>query len=97
MHSRDQELVQAAGKLPCKPSLTFHFSLDDPLLKFFGNEKIKALMVRLGMDKSESISHQLINNAIRSAQEKIEKKVGKDVPTHSAADWFKYNLREKEY
>lgn len=97
MHSRDQELVNAAGKLPCKPSLTFHFSLDDPLMKHFGNEKIKALMERLGIDKSECLSHQLINTAIRTAQEKIESKVGKDVPTHSAADWFKYNLPKKKF
>lgn len=97
MHSRDEELVQAAGKLPCKPSLTFHFSLDDPLMQFFGNERIKGLMEMLGMDKSECISHQLINTAIRSAQEKIERKVGKDVPTPSATDWFKYNVRGKKY
>jgi preprotein translocase subunit SecA len=94
MHSRDQGVVDAAMKLSCDVQLCFYFSLDDPVMKHFGNERIKGLFERLGIDKNECISHQLINTAIRTAQEKIEKQVGKDVPTHSAADWFKYNLRE---
>jgi preprotein translocase subunit SecA len=96
MHSRDQQIVDAAGKLSCDAQLCFYFSLDDPVMQHFGNERIKALFERLGIDKNECISHHLINTAIRTAQEKIEKQVGKDVPTHSAADWFKYNLRDKK-
>ena len=96
MHSRDQELVDAAAKLPCQAQLTFYFSLDDPVMKHFGTDHIKALFERLGIDKDECISHQLINNAMRTAQQKIEREVGKDVTTHSAMDWFKYNLPEKK-
>jgi preprotein translocase subunit SecA len=92
LQSRDQEIVDAASKLACKTQLCFYFSLDDPLMKHFGAETIKALFEQLGVDKGECISHHLINTAIRAAQEKIESKVGKDVPTVSAADWFKYNL-----
>jgi preprotein translocase subunit SecA len=94
MHSRDSHIVEAAAKLSCDAQLCFYFSLDDPLMKHFGNERIKALFERLGIVKDECISHHLINAAIRTAQEKIEKQVGKDVPTHSAADWFKYNLAQ---
>ena len=97
MHSRDQEILNAAGMLSCNTQLYFYFSLDDPVMKHFGTEKIKALFELLGIDKSECISHQLINTAVRTAQEKIEKQVGKDVPTHSAEDWFKYNLPGKEF
>ena len=96
LHSRDQEIVDAASKLACKTQLCFYFSLDDPLMKHFGAETIKALFERLGVDKNEAISHHLINTAIRGAQEKIESKVGKDVPTVSAEDWFKYNLPAKK-
>lgn len=95
MQSRDQEIVNAAANLACKTTLRFYFSLDDPLMKHFGAETIKALFERLGIDKSESVEHHLINTAIRSAQEKIESKVGKDVPTVSGEDWFKYNLPKK--
>jgi preprotein translocase subunit SecA len=94
MQSRDQHLVDAAAKLGCEAQLCFYFSLDDPVMKHFGTDSIKALFERLGIDKNECVSHHLINTAIRTAQEKIEGKVGKDVPTYSADDWFKYNLHE---
>lgn len=95
MYSRDQELVDTAARLGCDATLTFYFSLDDPLMKHFGSDSVKALFERLGIDKNECISHSLVNKSIRQAQEKIEKKVGKDLAAQSAEDWFKYNLREK--
>jgi preprotein translocase subunit SecA len=94
--SRDQQIVDAAAKLSCHVQLGFYFSLDDPVMEYFGADTIRALFERLGIDKNESISHQLINNAVRNAQEKIESKIGRDVSTYSAADWFKYNLAGKK-
>jgi preprotein translocase subunit SecA len=95
MQSRDQEVIDAAAKLACNAQVCFYFSLDDPLMNHFGSEKIKALYERLGIPKDECISHHLVTRAIHTAQEKIESQVGRDVPTHSAEDWFKYNLAEK--
>jgi preprotein translocase subunit SecA len=93
LQSKDQELIDAAGRLPCDGELTFHFSLDDPLLQHFGGESLQELMRRLGLSEWECISHHLVTTAIRGAQEKIEKTVSRDVPAHSVEDWFKYNLR----
>jgi preprotein translocase subunit SecA len=92
IRSRDQVVVEAAGNLTCETELCFHFSLDDPVMKHFGAETVKALFERLSVRKDECISHRLVTTAIRNAQEKIESQVGKDVPTHSAEDWLKYNL-----
>ncbi len=96
MQSRDQEVIDAAAKLACNAQVCFYFSLDDPVMKFYGSETIKALLERLGIPKDECISHHLVTKAIRTAQEKIESKVGRDVPTQSAEDWFKYNLPAKK-
>ena len=96
MQSRDQQVVDSAKRLACEGRLCFHFSLDDPVMKLFGSETIKALLDRLGIPKNECISHHLVTKAIRTAQEKIESKVGRDVPTHSAEDWFEYNLPGKK-
>ena len=92
MQSRDQQVVDSAKRLACEGHLCFHFSLDDPLMRHFGSETIKALYEHLGIPKDECVSHHLVTRAIRTAQEKIESRVGRDVPTHSAEDWFKYNL-----
>lgn len=95
MYSRDSEITDATAKLTCNAQVTFYLSLDDPVMTYFGADSIKALFERLGIEKDESISHHLVNTAVRTAQEKIESKVGKDLPAHSAADWFKYNLQKK--
>ena len=94
LQSKDQELINAAGKLQCEVELSFHFSLDDPLLQHFGGGSLQELMQRLGLSEWECISHHLVTTAIRGAQEKIEKTVPRDVPAHSVEDWFKYNLRK---
>jgi preprotein translocase subunit SecA len=94
LKSQDQQLVDAAGNLGCNGSLCFYFSLDDPLMRRFGANSIQSLFERLGIDKSECVSHRFINAAIANAQEKIESEVGKDVPTYSVEDWFKYNLKK---
>lgn len=95
LQSRDKAVIEAAAKLACDGRMCFHFSLDDPVMKHFGSDTIKAFYERLRIPKDECISHHLVTAAIRNAQEKIEGQVGKDVPTHSADDWFKYNLRVK--
>lgn len=92
LYSRDREVIQAAAKLDCDATLTFYFSLDDPVMKYFGSDSVKVLFERLGMERSECISHALVSKAIRGAQEKIENTVGKDLAAQSAEDWFKYNL-----
>jgi preprotein translocase subunit SecA len=61
---------------------------------FGGGETVQALFRRMGMPANECISHHLVTNAIRRAQEEIESKVPRDVPTQSVEDWFKYNLPE---
>lgn len=94
--SRDQELINAAAKLPCDSELGFHFSLNDPLLEYFGGVSIRKLFQQLGVDEAECITHPLVTSAIRNAQEKIEKQVPKDVQAESIEDWFKYNLPGKK-
>lgn len=93
MQSKDQEFIDKAARLPCEVELSFHFSLDDPMLEHFGGQRLQDLCRRLGMAETECISHPTVNTAIRNAQEKIESTVPRDVPAHSPEDWFKYNLR----
>jgi preprotein translocase subunit SecA len=91
LRSRDEQVWRAADTLSCKAQVTFHISLDDPLLVHFGVSSIQHLFKQLGMSEETFLSNSLITNAIRRAQEKIEKETPKDLPAHSIADWFKYN------
>ncbi len=66
IHSRDRELIDRASDLDCNVMLTFYFSLDDPLMKYFGSDSIKTLFDRLGIGKDECISHPLVSKSIRT-------------------------------
>ncbi len=94
IHSKDTSVVDIADGLSCRPQVCFHTSLDDPLLKHFGSDKIVSLFKRLGMAESECISHPFVTAAIRSAQEKIEKDVHGALQTESIEDWFRFNMRD---
>lgn len=95
LHSRDVRLVQAAAAIPCPTQLGFHVSLDEPLMVHFRVDSIRQLLKQLGGEEDTHLSNPLITTAIRRAQEKIESRVPKDLPAHSCADWFKYNLPGK--
>jgi preprotein translocase subunit SecA len=90
---RDEAVLEAASRVPCRNEVVFHAALTDALLKRFGGERLQGLMRRLGHDEGECVSHPFISKAIRQAQEKIGAQVAGELPTRSAEDWFRYNLR----
>jgi hypothetical protein len=67
-------------------------SLNEPLFKQFGADKIIQLMKQLGMKEDQLIEHNMITRSIRNAQEKIEKKVIVEQSAHSQKDWMDKNL-----
>lgn len=91
--TNDQHIIDIVEKLPCHAEVQFHTSLDDPLLRHFGGDKLISLVKILGMSESESIEHRFVTSAIRTAQEKLEELVPREFPTESIADWFRFNLR----
>jgi hypothetical protein len=92
---RDLAIIDAAEALPRDVHICFHAALTDALLVHFGVEPIQRLYKQLGVDEESSLSNHLIDTAIRTAQDKIAQRVFTEMPTSSAEDWFKYNLRER--
>jgi hypothetical protein len=70
-------------------------SLDDPFFKAFGMEKVVTLMETLGMQNDESIEHAFVDKAIRSAQEKLGKKVKNEIKSETEEEWFQKNIAGK--
>lgn len=66
-------------------------ALDEPLFKRFGGDKIADMMKKLGIDETESVSHNLISSAITNAQEKIAKKISIEQSARSAGEWLDRN------
>ncbi len=47
-------------------------SLEDPLLRIFGGERLGAIMQRLKMPEGEPIEHPIVNRSIAKAQNRVE-------------------------
>lgn len=68
----DNQLRGRAGRQGDPGSSRFYLSLDDPLLRIFAGERLRAIMDRLKMPEGEAIEHPLVTRSLESAQRKVE-------------------------
>jgi hypothetical protein len=76
------------------PEITYCLSLEDPLFEAMGSDKLKPLMVSLGMKDDESIDHPMVNKAIDNALEKINRDIVVEFKAHSEKEWFAKNIKK---
>jgi hypothetical protein len=92
--SVDDRLVEFADKLPCRCRISYHLSLDDPVMEIFAGEWVQSVLRKLGMSEDEAIQSRMVTRRIRQAQQKIEGKVIGTVDAQSAAEWLEKNFPE---
>ncbi|MDR0775621.1 MAG: preprotein translocase subunit SecA [Azonexus sp.] len=68
----DTQLRGRSGRQGDAGSSRFYLSLDDPLLRIFAGERLRAIMDRLKMPEGEAIEHPLVTRSLESAQRKVE-------------------------
>ncbi|MFZ9176548.1 MAG: preprotein translocase subunit SecA, partial [Burkholderiaceae bacterium] len=68
----DNQLRGRAGRQGDPGSSRFYLSMDDPLLRIFAGERMKAIMDRLGVPRGEAIEAGMVSRSIESAQRKVE-------------------------
>ncbi|MCE1241623.1 MAG: preprotein translocase subunit SecA [Oryzomicrobium sp.] len=68
----DNQLRGRAGRQGDPGSSRFYLCLDDPLLRIFAGDRLKAIMERLKMPEGEAIEHPLVTRSLESAQRKVE-------------------------
>ena len=62
-----------AGRAARDPgSSRFYLSLDDPLMRIFAGERVRAIMDRLKMPEGEAIEAGMVTRSIEGAQRKVE-------------------------
>ncbi len=70
----DNQLRGRSGRQGDPGSSRFYLSLEDPLLRIFGGERLGAIMARLKMPEGEAIEHPMVNRSLESAQRKVEQR-----------------------
>lgn len=68
----DNQLRGRSGRQGDPGRSKFFLSLEDDLMRIFGSDKIRGIMVKLGMKEDEPIEANMITNAIAKAQKKVE-------------------------
>ncbi|MBM4182439.1 MAG: preprotein translocase subunit SecA [Betaproteobacteria bacterium] len=70
----DNQLRGRSGRQGDPGSSRFYLSLEDPLLRIFGGERLKMIMDKLKMPEGEAIEHAMVNRSLESAQRKVEQR-----------------------
>ncbi len=68
----DNQLRGRAGRQGDPGSSRFYLSLEDPLLRIFAGDRVRAIMDRLKMPEGEAIEAGIVTRSIESAQRKVE-------------------------
>ncbi|HVG18593.1 MAG TPA: preprotein translocase subunit SecA, partial [Blastocatellia bacterium] len=68
----DNQLRGRSGRQGDPGSSRFYLSLEDDLMRIFGGERIKGLMLRLGMEEGIPIESRLVSKRIEGAQKSVE-------------------------
>jgi len=68
----DNQLRGRAGRQGDPGSSRFFLSLEDPLLRIFAGDRVRAIMDRLKMPEGEAIEAGIVTRSIESAQRKVE-------------------------
>jgi len=68
----DNQLRGRSGRQGDPGSSRFYLSLDDPLLRIFAGDRVRAIMDRLKMPEGEPIEAGIVTRSIETAQRKVE-------------------------
>lgn len=88
LHQKEKDLYKKLHVIQAE----VYSSLDEPLFRHFGSERLVALCQEINCKEHEPVHHRLINSAIKKAQEKIASMVALEQGAASQAGWLMRNL-----
>jgi len=68
----DNQLRGRSGRQGNPGVTQFYLSLEDELMRRFGSDNMKSMMMRLGMDDSQPLQSKVVSRAVESAQKRVE-------------------------
>jgi preprotein translocase subunit SecA len=68
----DNQLRGRSGRQGDPGSSRYFLSLEDPLLKRFANERVTALMERMGLEGEVAIESRMVSKTVENAQSRVE-------------------------
>jgi preprotein translocase subunit SecA len=87
----DEVIITFAEGLGKRCHVTYHCSLEDPLMKVFAGQWIKEVLQRLGTDESASVESRMVARRVRGAQGKFAAEARQRRDANSAEEWLQAN------
>lgn len=87
----DEVIINFAAGLGEYCHVTYHCSLEDPLMKVFAGEWVKEALRRRGMDESAPLDSRMVAWHVRGAQGKFAARAGRRCDADSAEKWLQSN------
>jgi preprotein translocase subunit SecA len=87
----DEVVVTFAAGLVKRGHVTYHCSLEDPLMKVFAGQWVKEVLQRLGMDESAPVESRMVARQVREAQGKFAARALQRCDANSAEEWLRSN------
>jgi preprotein translocase subunit SecA len=87
----DDVIITFAEGLGKRCHATYHYSLEDPLMKVFAGEWVKEFLQRLGKDESAPVESAMVSRRVRAAQRKFAGRAERGCDAASAEEWLQSN------
>ncbi len=68
----DNQLRGRSGRQGDSGSSRFYLSMEDPLMRIFAGDRIRAIMTRFRLPEGEAIESKMVSRAIETAQRRVE-------------------------
>ncbi len=68
----DNQLRGRSGRQGDPGVTQFYLSLEDELMRRFGSDQMKSMMMKLGMDDTTPIQSKMVSRSVESAQKRVE-------------------------
>jgi preprotein translocase subunit SecA len=87
----DNAVMTFAERLEKRCQVTYHCSLEDPLMEVFAGEWIKEVLQRQRMDEAAPVESAMVSRRVRGAQGKFAARAGRGCDAGSAEVWLRSN------
>ena len=68
----DRQLRGRCARQGDPGSSQFYVSLEDPLMRMFGSDRIANIMTKLGLNEGDVLEHKWLNRSVETAQRRVE-------------------------
>lgn len=96
LKEKDDQIIHYVKNISKKYNVYIHSSLEEPLFKYFGSEKIIKTMRRIQADDNEPIESELITSSLNRARIRLKRIINNVDSIHSVEEWFRSNLNQSD-